>query len=75
MELVGDDGDDDIGDGRCGDNDNVDDKEDVDYDNDASYIGARDSRGKRWKQDGVWIQEGEKREVGCLRWFHDFDED
>ena len=34
MELVGGDGDDDIGDGRCGDNDNVDDKEDVDYDND-----------------------------------------
>ena len=29
--------------------------------------GARDTRGKRWKQDGVWIQEGEKREVGCLR--------
>ena len=38
MELDGGDGDDDIGDGRGGDNDTVDDKEDVDYDNDASQV-------------------------------------
>ena len=34
MELVDGDGEDDIVDGRGGDNDTVDDKEDVDYDND-----------------------------------------
>ena len=29
--------------------------------------GARDPRGKGRKQDGIWLQEGEARKVGCLR--------
>ena len=29
--------------------------------------GARDPRGKRWKQDGIWLQKGEERKVSGLR--------
>ena len=29
--------------------------------------GARDPRGKGWKQDGIWFQEGEERKVGCIK--------
>ena len=29
--------------------------------------GARDPRGKGWKQDRVWFQEGEERKVGCIK--------